>query len=179
MPGERSIGWAASVQGRKSSNHAGLRSRQGSIHLQIPSQAPPRMEQERMYPRPLTRRETGEPKAKDQAQMRAQAYTDRAPTFTGSETIDTTGKTTASAVSSSSASTKLGSGVGSSGAKGLCRSRDNNRKRPNPRSSRDPARKEGIPGPARENTNSEIGQQVRKAYAREGNTSKFTEVFSP
>lgn len=72
----------------------------GKANLGIPSQVPPRVEQERVYPRPLTQRETKDSTHSDHSRRLTFGYSDRAPTLTGNEIIDTSGKTTTSAIPS-------------------------------------------------------------------------------
>lgn len=81
-----------------SSNHGDVHEGRTHQHLQIPSQVQPRLEQERVYPRPISRKELGAFAVVDLAHERVRAYTDRAPTLTEGESVDPTRKTGLSAV---------------------------------------------------------------------------------
>lgn len=93
MPSGRTIRRVGTLDSRRAYPSA-------TRNLGVPPQLPPHVEQERVYPRPLTKRETKDASNADRGRRLTKGYSDRAPVLTGTEMIDTSGKTTISAIPS-------------------------------------------------------------------------------
>lgn len=93
MSTSRTIHWAGTVEEHGSSTRAKVHDQRIDLHLQIPLQGSPQIEQEGVYPRLISRKETRGPAIVDPTQRRLRAYTDRAPKLAEGESIDSTGQT--------------------------------------------------------------------------------------
>lgn len=103
MSTSRTIHWAGTVEKHGSSTRGKVHDQRTDLHLQIPLQGSPQIEQERVYPRPISRKEVRGPAIVDPTQRRLRAYTDRAPKLAEGESIDPTRQTIVSYVPSCAA----------------------------------------------------------------------------